>query len=131
MAPPPYFPTARVNAVPSSQPHFHPSTNGDHFGFYESPHLIPPRTNTLPNHCGRLKRSQYHPQSHSFPIRSPPLPSCTLPEGLQHTPPVEIIYQNCRGRPPLAYCCHWVLVVGCSDLFPHLDAHQAQSPSSQ
>jgi len=37
---------------------------------------------------------------------------------------VEIIYQNRRGRPPLAYCCHLVLVVGCSDLFPHLDAQQ-------
>ena len=32
----------------------------------------------LPNHCGRLKRSQYLPQSHSFPIRSLFLPFCTL-----------------------------------------------------
>jgi len=37
---------------------------------------------------------------------------------------VEIIYQNRRGIPPLAYCCHLVLVVGCSDLFPHLGAHR-------
>ena len=37
---------------------------------------------------------------------------------------MEIIYQNHRGRPPLAYCCHLVLVVGCSDLFPHLDAQR-------
>jgi len=44
--------------------------------------LFYPRT--LPNHCGRLKRSQYHPQSHIFPIRRPSLPSCTLPEGVQH-----------------------------------------------
>ena len=35
---------------------------------------------------------------------------------------MEIIYQNRRGIPPLAYCCHLVLVVGCSDLFPHLGA---------
>jgi len=46
--------------------------------------LLNPRT--LPNHCGRLKRSQYHPQLHISPIRSPSLPSCTLPEGLQHIP---------------------------------------------
>ena len=32
----------------------------------------------LPNHCGRLKRSQYLPQSYSFPIRSLFLPSCIL-----------------------------------------------------
>jgi len=46
--------------------------------------LFNPRT--LPNHCGRLKRSQYHPQSHPFPIKSPSLPSCTLPEGVQYIP---------------------------------------------
>ena len=37
---------------------------------------------------------------------------------------MEIIYQNRRGIPSLAYCCHLVLVVGCSDLFPHLGAHR-------
>ena len=39
---------------------------------------------------------------------------------------MEIIYQNRRGIPPLAYCCHLVLVVGCSDLFPHLGAQRHQ-----
>ena len=42
---------------------------------------------------------------------------------------MEIIYQNRRGIPPLAYCCHLVLVVGCSDLFPHLGAHRMSSYS--
>ena len=37
---------------------------------------------------------------------------------------MEIIYQNRRGIPPLAFCCHLVLVVGCSDLFPHLGAQR-------
>ena len=38
---------------------------------------------------------------------------------------MEIIYQNRRGIPPLAFCCHLVLVVGCSDLFPHLGAQRS------
>ena len=44
MAPSPYVPTAGVNPALSSQPHFHPSTDSNHFGFYEPPHLIPPGT---------------------------------------------------------------------------------------
>jgi len=33
---------------------------------------------TLPNHCGRLKRSQYYPQSYIFPIRSPSVVGCNI-----------------------------------------------------
>ena len=44
---------------------------------------------------------------------------------------MEIIYQNRRGIPPLAFCCHLVLVVGCSDLFPHLGAHRCPKPKKQ
>ena len=44
---------------------------------------------------------------------------------------MEIKYQNHRGRPPLTYCCPLVLVVGCSDLFPHLDTHHVPVPMMQ
>ena len=85
--------------------------------------LLNPRT--LPNHCGRLKRSQYHPQSHIFLIGSPSLPfppapylkACSTSPCGDHIPEPQRKTTTC-------FCCHWVLVVGFSDLFPHLDAHR-------